>query len=237
MTNDTPLHALGALVANGKTEDTPALAVVPELTPRMKQARTKHYLSQAPVLTEHMLGLIARGPGASGMGERVQGGGDKHPIPLNANAFDDATLLYSELANWTTDLARHLDTWPPMHVLGLYVNDKNCKGFPSWATPAIAAELVRDLTMWLDAWAPHIAELAIADTYYKYMRKLITPLLGRYSDAPRRPTVAARDCSVCGKHTVIVNFDDDSGLPTIACTYCGHVVPTAGHERYVEELA
>ncbi|MEX1078898.1 MAG: hypothetical protein WED09_07305 [Homoserinimonas sp.] len=198
----------------------------------MKQLRTRKHLEQAPDLVAHMLTLVT--PGGGGGGDKVSGTRDIS-LPLNARALEDANSVYAQLVNWSISHARALGVKPPSIALGWARRDRDCDGFPSWATIGDAAALTHDIADWLIIGADRIAALTVADDYYEDIRTIITPLYGRYPQAPRRPSFASRECAVCGRKTVIVNFDDESDDVAVACTFCGWDVPDAGIHRYIEE--
>lgn len=215
-------------------------AVTPELTLKMKQLRARNYLKQTPDLVAYILMQVRPSLGG-GQGVRVDGG-EKHPIPINARALEDANNTYAQLVNYTISHARALHVPAPASVLGWYAVDENCDGLPSWADEVTAAQLVKAVTDWLQQYTSRIAELQWADLYFDDVRTIIAPLFGRYPRAPRKPIFAARDCSHCGKHSVIVDFDDrryveeidyEETIVTVACTVCGYVVPAGIVEEFL----
>ncbi|MGV8912225.1 MAG: hypothetical protein ACOH14_06355 [Rhodoglobus sp.] len=203
-----------------------------ELTPRMKQLRARKHLEQAPTLIGHILTLVM--PAGGSGGDKVSGTRDPQ-MPLNAQALEDANDLYAQLVNFAVSHARALGVNPPGSTLGWSRRDQDCDGLPSWATAGDAAALTNDVTQWLIAGGDRIAKLKAAGNYFDDVRNLITPLYGRYPQAERVPAFASRECLVCGRRTVIVNFADDSDSVSVACAFCGWAVPDAGIERYIEE--
>lgn len=221
--------------------------VEPELSLRMRQARAKSHLYQAPQLVTHILSLVVPTIG-NAPGPRVSGSRDT-PLPLNARAMEDANDLYGQLVNWSTLYARKLRIAPPASVLAWARTDRDCEGFPSWSTTADSIELLRDVTRWLIAVGDRIAKLPAATDYFDSVKDLVSPLISRYPTAPRAIRYATRPCPVCTKRTIIVDFDArtplgyEDGLnyevvtTVVACTHCGHVVPSKAVPRYVEEDA
>lgn len=218
------------------------IEITPELTLKMKQLRARNYLKQTPDLVAYIL-MNVRPSIGGGQGMRVDGG-EKHPMPLNARALEDANNTYSQLVNWSISHARSLHASPPVSVLGWWSRDEDCDGLPSWTNdnPLSAALLVRSVTDWLQQYSGQIDGLPVAEMYFDDVRSIIAPLFGRYPRAPRTPIFAARDCPVCGRHTVIVDFDalwydaetdHDESIVMVACTVCGHVVPTRGVEKFL----
>lgn len=217
-------------------------AVTPELTLKMKQLRARNYLKQTPDLIAHILMQVRPSIGG-GQGVRVDGG-EKHPIPINARALEDANNTYAQLVNWSISHARSLYVPPPSSVLGWWSRDEDCDGLPSWTNnnPLSAALLVRSVTDWLQQYSGRIEGLLVADAYFDDVRTIVAPLFGRYPRAPRKPIFAARDCPACGKHSVIVDFDDrrydaetdhEETIVTVACTVCSYVIPTFGLEDFL----
>ena len=201
------------------------------LTARMKQLRTKKHLKEAPELVEYILHQVVKVGGAPG--PRVSGSREI-PIPLNARAMEDANNLYAQLVNWSISHARALSILPPSLALGWSRRDENCDGFPSWATTADAAALTRDIADWLILGADKLQGPPFTDTYHDDIHAIFGPLHGRYPRAPRRQTTSRETCPVCDRDTVIVNFTDQDDNATVACTYCGHVIPPTAYERYLE---
>lgn len=115
-------------------------------------------------------------------------------------------------------------------------HDRDCDGFPSWVEPDDAATLVQAVTDWLAARTPRILNSGLGSYFVTDVREIVTPLLGRYSDAPRRPAQASRECPVCGHRTVIVNFEDEGDGVMVGCTFCGHAVPDAVVARFLPEV-
>lgn len=202
------------------------------LTSRYKQMRTRILLKQADSLVQQLLADVI--PGGGAQGSRVSGS-KEIPLPLNAQALEDANGLYAQLANWAVSHARALNVTPPASVLGWFRLDRDCDGFPSWATSEDAAALVSAIVNWLGIWDAAIAELPSAGVYWDDIQELIEPTAKRYKAQIRVDVVAAEDCPVCTKkRTVIVNEDPDTGEIMVACTFCGYVVPHAFRQKYLE---
>lgn len=211
---------------------------------KLKRLRARRLLEDAPDMVAHVLAQVPRAGGVPG--PHVSGG-EKAPLPLNARALEDANSLYSQLANWAINHARALHVMPPASVLGWWRLDENCDGFPSWATRGDSAALLRAVTDWLVAADARIAGLSMAEEFWDDVREIMGPLYARYPRTVPRPRFASRSCPLCDRKTIIVDFDDRDtlGYPedlgyslavvTVACTYCGHVIPTAGIEKYLEE--
>lgn len=205
--------------------------ITDQLTARFKQMRTELLLKQAPILVTHLLADVV--PGGGAQGSRVSGSKDI-PLPLNAQALEDANSLYAQLANWAIGHARALGQTPPASVLGWYRLDQDCDGFPSWATLEDAAALVKAVADWLSWWEYPIAALPSASTYWDDIQELIEPTAKRYKAHIRTDVVAAEDCPICAKaRTVIVNEDPDTSEVVVACTFCGYVVPHEFRKKYV----
>ena len=202
-----------------------------QLSSRYKQMRTHTLLDQAPALAVQLLADIA--PGGSAQGSRVSGS-KEIPLPLNARALEDANGIYAQLANWAISHARALGATPPASVLGWFRLDRDCDGFPSWATLEDAAALVKAIADWLVHWEISIAKLPSAATYWDDVKDIVDPIAKRYEAQIRTDVVAAEDCPICAKRrTVIVNEDPDTAEIVVACTFCGYVVPHAFRKKYL----
>lgn len=205
-----------------------------QLIAKLKQLRTKRHLQAAPDMVAHILTLVKPGIGGQG-GDKVSGTRET-PLPLNAQALEDANNLYAQLVNWAISHARALGVLPPSVALGWHRRDEDCDGFPSWAKISDAAALTNDIADWLVMGADKIEDLPAAGDYHEDIQTIFGPMLGRYQRAPRRRTTSAETCDVCGRVTVVVNFTDDGTDATVACTYCGHVIPPTAYERYLAKV-
>lgn|GEM_PF-6595439 len=197
---------------------------------RYRQARTRNLLEQTPDLVVHVLAQVAPGAGGA-QGARVSGS-KEIPLPLNASALEDANGLFVGLVKWTIGHSRALDVVPPVVALGWSRKESRPDGFPSWATPEDCHAMMHSLVDWLNAYEDLIAQRRDVAVYWDDIRELVEPVLKRYPTAPRKPIFASRTCPVCTRRTLIV--DEDSDEVTVACTYCGHVIPHAHRAKYLE---
>lgn len=212
-----------------------------------REGRTSSYLRDAGDLVEFILEQIPAGSGSrvdgmprsgrqsQGIPLRVLGGTDDASTPL-----EDANDLYGQLVGYATSWARTLQVKPAASTLAWYRKDEDCRGFPAWATAWDARILVDDVAGWLLGKGFSIRNFRVNDlaaalvkTYHDDMAAMFRPLYGRYSLAPRTRTTASRDCPVCERRTLIVNFDEGE-LPMVGCAFCGHSIPEAVVERFVE---
>lgn len=206
-----------------------------DVCPRcVAQMRARKLLGEAPDLVAHILAQVAPSIGG-GQGQRVDGG-DKASLPLNVNALEDANNVYAQLANWSLSHARLLRKVAPASILGLAITDTDCYGFPSWAHDGeTSAALVASVVDWLLAYDVAIGRTSVAERYWADVKDIVSPLFGRYPRAPRREVFASRSCLVCGRRTVIVNLPDDDEPLSVACTFCGHVVPSGHAAEYLDK--
>jgi hypothetical protein len=170
--------------------------------------------------------------------ERVSGGGFKAPLPLQAQALEDANDLYVQLMSWMISHARSNGLRPPVLALGYARLDQDAQGLPSWSTPATARDYVQSLVDW---YGKH--ELVIAggppasvQAWVDDLGEMLRTLNGRYPQAPRRTQPAApRPCDVCEQREVRATWHGD--IVEVRCSACGWSVPDAEVQRYVEWAA
>lgn len=157
--------------------------------------------------------------------ERVQGGGDGAPVPLNVGAVDSADALFAKVGSWVGAFAEEL-TIPALSIRAYMVNNE-IQGLRALA-PIPASELTGQLTKWL---ARHIDQIAASPTAATFHDDIwqgwedspgVTKLLGRYGSEGRKPKDALkRECPICGKREVFVAhpsiFNDE---PMILCGLC-----------------
>lgn len=198
---------------------------------RYRQLRTRALLTAAPDLVLHVLMQVVPGGGAKGA---PVSGTKEVPLPLNVQALEDANGIYVGLMKKTMGFATRFQVQPPAIALGYLRAEVPPTGFPSWAQPTDAHAMVHSLVDWLIAYEDAIAEIPWADQYWDDVHELINPVLKRWPVERRRPFSASRPCPLCGRHTMIVDHDEESDDVTVACTYCGHVVPHAYRLQYLE---
>lgn len=106
-------------------------------------------LSQAGELASHLIGNVNPSPAPSD--DRVDNSRDA-PLPLNQNAFDDASELYSMLVYWTDIFAKAISHPEPAHTAGAWRNDRGTIiGLPVNVTPEDGGQMVATLAQWLRA--------------------------------------------------------------------------------------
>lgn len=104
-------------------------------------------LSQAGELAAHLIGNVL--PSSIADDDRVDGSRDA-PLPLNQNAFDDASELYSMLVYWTDVFAKAISHPEPEHAAGSWRNGRGTIiGLPLNVSPEEGAKMVTTLTQWL----------------------------------------------------------------------------------------
>jgi hypothetical protein len=157
--------------------------------------------------------------------ERVQGGGDGAPVPLNVGAVDAADALFAKVGSWVGAFADELKL-PPLSIRAYMVNAE-IQGLRALA-PIPASELTGQLTKWLSRHIDQIAASPTAATFHDDIwggwedSPGVTKLLGRYGSEGRKPKDALkRECPICGKREVFVAhpsiFNDE---PMILCGLC-----------------
>jgi ribosomal protein S27AE len=158
--------------------------------------------------------------------ERVQGGGDGAPVPLNVGAVDAADALFAKVGSWVGAFAEEL-TIPALSIRAYMVNNE-IQGLRALA-PIPASELTGQLTKWLSRHIDQIAASPTAATFHDDIwggwedSPGVTKLLGRYGSEGRKPKDALkRECPICGKrevfaaHPSLLNPD-----PMVLCGLCG----------------
>jgi ribosomal protein S27AE len=158
--------------------------------------------------------------------ERVQGGGDGAPVPLNVGAVDAADALFAKVGSWVGAFADELKL-PPLSIRAYMVNAE-IQGLRALA-PIPASELTGQLTKWLSRHIDQIAASPTAATFHDDIwggwedSPGVTKLLGRYGSEGRKPKDALkRECPICGKrevfaaHPSLLNPD-----PMVLCGLCG----------------
>lgn len=199
---------------------------------RYAQLKTRTLLEQTPDLIVHVLAQVV--PGGGAQGARVSGS-KEIPLPLNAVALEDANGLYVGLIKWAIGHSRALKVQPPAIALGWSRKEQNPDGLPSWATSEDAHGLMHSIVDWLNAYEDQIAQLTIASVYWDSVKEIVEPILKRYPTAPPKRIFASRDCQLCGKsRTMIVDHNEQTDEVTVACTYCGYVVPHQHRAKYLE---
>lgn len=201
------------------------------LQTRYRQMRTRALLGAAPALVLHVLMQVA--PGGGSQGAPVSGTKEV-PLPLNVQALEDANAVYAGLMKWTIGHSRALRVQPPAIALGYARAEEPPRGFPSWAQPTDAHAMVHSLVDWLVAYEDAIATRADVAVYWDDVHDIVDPVLKRWPVVRRRPFTSSRPCPLCQKQTLIVGHDEETDVVSVACTYCGHVVPHEHRLKYLE---
>jgi hypothetical protein len=197
--------------------------------------RARNNLHQAPQLLAHIRGQVVPAM-ESARGPRVSGTKDA-PIPLRADPLHDADDLYAQIVNWVVSFARETGTRPPAAAVAFLRQQADAVRLPSWARDGASAyTLAEDLVRWYEQ-----HELTIVTALHPLTVRswcddigaIIGAYRSRYPQAEKRPRqAAARECPVCGEHTVRAEFYA-AGVQ-VECSHCGHVVPEAEHDRFVD---
>jgi len=171
--------------------------------------------------------------------ERVQGGGDGAPVPLNVGAVDAADALFAKVASWVGAFAEELAI-PAPSIRGYLVNNE-IQGLRSFALiPAM--ELTAQLTKWL---ARHIDQISASPTAATFHDDIwegwedspgVVKLSRRYGSEERKPRDAQkRVCPICGKKEVFAaapsTFDPE---PMVLCGLCNWTADLSKKPEYLE---
>ena len=171
--------------------------------------------------------------------ERVQGGGDGAPVPLNVGAVDSADALFEKVTSWVDAFAEELK-FPVLSIRAWTVNNE-IQGLRALA-PIPAMELTRQITSWL---LRHIDQIAASPTAATFHDDIwegwedspgVVKLLGRYGSEGRKPKPSQkRECPVCKKVEVFAaapsSFNPE---PMVLCAQCHWTADLREKPEYLE---
>ena len=172
--------------------------------------------------------------------ERVQGGGDGAPVPLNVGAVDSADALFAKVASWVSAFADELTI--PQPSIRAYMVNNEIQGLSALA-PIPASELTAQLTKWL---ARHIDQIAASRTAATFHDDIwegwedspgVTKLLGRYGSEGRKPKPSQkRECPVCKKVEVFAAAPSTTldKEPMVLCAACDWTADLSKKPEYLE---
>jgi len=171
--------------------------------------------------------------------ERVQGGGDGAPVPLNVGAVDSADALFAKVASWVSSFADELTI--PQPSIRAYMVNNEIQGLKSLA-PIPASELTAQLTKWL---ARHIDQIAASRTAATFHDDIwegwedspgVIKLLGRYGSEGRKPKPSQkRECPVCKKVEVFAALlSESNNEPLVICGKCAWKPDLRKKPEYLE---
>lgn len=168
--------------------------------------------------------------GAQQLSERVSGGGDGSPAPLNIGPLDAADSLWAKLCSWA-DLFSEEFGYVTAHFPA-WANDREVQGLPT-----VAMETTHRLASQMAGWFRHRDEQIAAspaavafhdDLIYGWEDARGVFSLSAAYGVKARPTPDAekRGCPICGAVELFVKrpdaFDPDVA---IMCGRCAHVLP------------
>lgn len=171
--------------------------------------------------------------------ERVQGGGDGAPVPLNVGAVDAADALFAKVASWVGAFAEELTI--PVPIIRSWRVKGEVQG-SRILDPATAMELTEQLTSWL---ARHIEQISASTTAATFHDDIwegwedspgVVKLSRRYGSEERKPRDAQkRVCPICGKKEVFAaapsTFDNE---PMVLCGLCNWTADLSKKPEYLE---
>lgn len=198
-------------------------------------------LKLIPDLMANMRAQIARG-GAQQYSERVSGGGDGSPAPLNVGPLDASDSLFAKLVSWTEVFGGELHT--PQPSVAVWINFREVQGSRPVSVET-AHQLAGQLTAWFEVRLEDIAASPSAAAFVEDIcygwedARGVFSLSAAYGVEPRPVKDAEkRECPICGVHGIFVKWPDKLD-PEIAvlCEQCEYVVPPERYEKYARLLA
>lgn len=197
--------------------------------------RARHMLHQAPQLLAHIRSQVVPSM-ESARSPRVSGTKDA-PIPLRADPVNDADDLYAQVVNWVVSFARQTGTRPPAAATAFLKVQADAERLPSWARDGASAyTLMEDLVRWYEQHELTIVTALPPLTVRAWCDDIGT-IIGAYrsrypqADRPQR-RAAPRECPVCGEQAVRAEYYA-AGVQ-VECGHCGHVIPEAEHDKFVD---
>lgn len=196
------------------------------------QTPTARMLATLPDLAEHIVTLIG------GLRQRPTGPAGtawEAPIPVNADAFDDANRLWVELAQTTADIARVTGSTLPGPAAHAWRDQVGTPlGLPSGITPADVRYMVSILARWIEAQLPYLGD----------PEAMLTPLEETYGgiraryplrDRPRtsRDALCPDDRGALAIKPPRHHGDEQ----LIVCQVCGRTYSQDEHERLAVRFA
>lgn len=181
--------------------------------------------------------------GAQKLSERVSGGGDGSPAPLNLGPLDAGDSLYAKLASWMSAFAEEFHT--PTMIIPSWSNQREVQGSRSVAFET-SHRLATQLTEWFQVRAEQIAASPAAGTFHDDLcfgwedARGVFSLSAAYGVKARpTPDAEKRVCEVCGAREVFVKRPDalDPDV-AIMCGRCAHILPpdTKKYAAFLKEL-
>lgn len=179
--------------------------------------------------------------GAQKLSERVAGGGDGSPAPLNIGPLDAGDSLWAKLSSWAVGFSEEFHA--PLHHIPAWSNSREVQGLPSVAV-LTAHRLASQMVEWFLDREEQIAASPAAVAFHDDLcfgwedARGVFSLSAAYG-IKARPTPAPekRECEVCGAHEMFVKRPDllDPDM-AVMCGRCAHVLPPDG-KKYAAFLA
>jgi hypothetical protein len=181
--------------------------------------------------------------GAQKLSERVSGGGDGSPAPLNIGPLDASDALFAKLHSWVAVFSEALHVNAP--AIPSWANDREVQG-----SRPVSVEAAHMLAAWLSDWlTDRLEDIAASPSAVAFHDDLcygwedsrgVFSLSAAYGVEPRPVHDAEkRECPICGAREVFVklpnNFDPDV---EVMCGRCEWVAePGKQHAQLITELA
>lgn len=182
--------------------------------------------------------------GAADYSERVSGGGDGSPAPLNLGPLDAGDSLFAKLHSWIGVFAEEFRVAPP--AIPSWSNSREVQGSKPVSVDA-AHMLAAWLVDWLTAREEDIAGSTSAVAYHDDIcyghedARGVFSLSAAYG-VKARPVREAdkRECPLCAAVEIFVKAPDllDADV-AVMCGRCAHVIPPSAklYAQYLEAIA
>ncbi len=208
----------------------------------LKAATARRRLEDLPELVAHIRTLVV--PALGGAKDGMPRAASKEPpLPMRADAADDADAIWRQLIEWVDYWAGVFDVKPPAAAQAAWRNENDdLLGFRPHLTPPGAGALTKYLVDWLLVRHDAIAGKTSGEIYYDDVADVQgvrydddgTPswysIWGKYPRAARRQRpVLPRPCPVCDHYAYGADWPD-GGKPedvVLRCDLCGHEDHTA----------
>ncbi len=219
-----------------------------QLIARARSRKLAAALREAPVVAEHLRRRLHHSDGRTERGDDIP----EAQTPLLSWIADDADALYVAIVEWVRAWSAVIGApaptsavvaWRRYHLFEDGTRGSNVLGFPAWATPKDAHDLVAQSTDWLARHAAEIERDEDAAVYQDDLADKVWRLRAGYGLLEARPVREGtpRRCPACGEVAVQAEFfrgsltaaelrgedliSEASGIE-VRCSACGRVSAT-----------
>ena len=174
--------------------------------------------------------------------ERVQGGGDGSPAPLQVGALDSSDALFVKLANWVEAIAEAFGVAKPS--ISVWMGPSEAQGMRMPVSPIAAYSQAKQLVHWFLARLEKIAALDLAAAFLEDIAEGQDDSPGAYklmrrygSEQPKPRDSQKRECPVCGKREVFVAHPSSFNSEVmVLCGLCAESFDLSKYPELVEML-